>query len=148
MSCPTCGFLCHADFCSRCFDRLAAQASRAAGLVFDRVVPRVCACGHSVGMHWHRPKPEECDSPGCGCAQYTPAWRSWFDGEVFLGTRSSRTAPDPVDAKQKCGCDQCSESIVAAVNGPPLNERTQSSGKARMVSSSSEFEEIDGQPKP
>lgn len=37
-----------------------------------------------------------------------PRWRAWFttSGE-YLGQRSARTGPDPVDAQHHCGCEQC-----------------------------------------
>lgn len=38
-------------------------------------------------------------------------WQHWYDpvtGE-YLGARSPRTGPDPVDAKQRCLCGQCSQ---------------------------------------
>ena len=37
-------------------------------------------------------------------------WRFWFevDGEgEYLGERSARTGPDPVETKQRCTCSQC-----------------------------------------
>jgi hypothetical protein len=36
-----------------------------------------------------------------------PSWRSWFDGDVYLGERSARVGPDDVGAAQRCGCEVC-----------------------------------------
>lgn len=40
---------------------------------------------------------------------FVSGWREWFYDTEFLGTRSSRTGPDPVGAVQRCGCEQCSQ---------------------------------------
>lgn len=43
-------------------------------------------------------------------------WQHWYDpftGE-YLGTRSSRTGPDPVGAAQRCDCETCVSGRHAA----------------------------------
>lgn len=106
--CPECGHE-FGECCMRCYERHARTESRRAGLVawLDRPAPQRFDGVGLVGtaLLAHRP------------------WRSWFDGDEYLGERSSRTGPDVVGAAQKCTCDQCSESRVANGNGPPLNER-------------------------
>lgn len=38
-------------------------------------------------------------------------WMQWFEGDQYLGERSARTKPDPVNSKHPCKCDQCVQPL-------------------------------------
>jgi len=50
----------------------------------------------------------------CDCTHPDVApWEFWFtDEDRYLGTRSARVGPDPVQSAQSCGCDQCAPRDV------------------------------------
>lgn len=87
-ACPECGFDLRDDACGACAFRRARMENR------------------REALRREMDRPPSWRAPGL-----PPAWQTrWFsmDGE-FLGSRSERTRPDPVDAKQKCPCLQCTK---------------------------------------